>query len=68
MTKIFDNWGEEFLISFDFNAFDYPPAVTNILHIYDYYYDYYYYGQEPQDDGPLDGYGRVIPGCKTFQP
>ena len=60
-VKSFKNWGEEFVISFDFEAFEFPPAVTNILHIYDYglwYYDY----------EPLEGYGRVIPGCWTFQP
>ena len=61
MTKIFDNWGEEFVISFDFYALDYPPAVTNILHIYDYGLDYYDY--EPEDD-----YGSRIPGCRTIQP
>ena len=57
----FQNWGEEFVISFDFEAFEFPPAVTNILHIYD--YGLWDYGYEP-----LEGYGRVIPGCWTFQP
>ena len=60
--RFFDNWGEEFVISFDFYAFKHPPAVTNILHIYDngvFYYDEY----EPQDD-----YGAKIPGYKTIQP
>ena len=63
MPRTFENWGEEFVISFDFVAFDHPDGVTNILHIYDIGLDYDYglYGGEP-----LDGYGRVIPGCKTF--
>ena len=58
----FQNWGEEFVISFDFEAFEFPPAVTNILHIYD--YRLWDYGDEPWDGD----YGRVIPGCWTFQP
>ena len=57
----FQNWGEEFVISFDFEAFEFPPAVTNILHIYD--YELFDYGDEP-----TEGYGRVIPGSRTFQP
>ena len=60
--KIFDNWGEEFVISFDFNAFDYPPAVTNILHIYD-YYELFDYDNEPEKE-----YGSRIPGYRTIQP
>ena len=63
--KIFYDWGEEFVISFDFEASFYPTGVTNILHIYDKDLDdgeeYYFYGEEP-----TGGYGRVIPGCKTF--
>ena len=50
----FQNWGEEFVISLDFYAFDFPPAVTNILHIYD--YGLFDYGDEP------------LEGCRTFQP
>ena len=59
--KIFYDWGEEFVISFDFEAFEFPPSVTNILHIYD-------YGLWDYGDEPLEGYGRVIPGCWTFHP
>ena len=57
----FQNWGEEFVISFDFEAIEFPPAVTNILQIYD--DELSDYGDEPFED-----YGRVIPGCWTFQP
>ena len=53
----FQNWGEEFVISFDFEAFEFPPAVTNILHIYD------SIGLWDYGDEPTEGYGRVIPGC-----
>ena len=56
----FQNWGEEFVISLDFEAWDFPPGVTNILHIYD--YGLYDFGAEPE------GYGWRIPGCRTFQP
>ena len=61
MPEKFENWGEEFVISFDFYAFDHPPYVTNILHIYDYgFWDY--------DKEPEDSYGSRIPGCRTIQP
>ena len=63
MPEKFENWGEEFVISFDFYAFDYPPAVTNILHIYDYGLDYYGDGYYYEDE-----YGSRIPGCRTIQP
>ena len=59
--KVFNDWGEEFVISFDFYAFDNTTGVTNILHIYDYGLDYY--GDEPEDE-----YGARIPGYKTIQP
>ena len=62
LVKNLANWGEEFVISLDFEAFKVPPLVTNILHIttgHDYDYDYDY---EPETDG------RRIPGCRTFQP
>ena len=59
--RFFYNWGEEFVISFDFYAFFYPPGVTNILHIYD-------YGLEDYDIEPEDEYGSNIPGYKTIQP
>ena len=59
--RLFDNWGEEFVISFDFYALDNTTGVTNILHIYDYGLDYY--GDEPEDE-----YGSKIPGYKTIQP
>ena len=63
MPKIFDNWGEEFVISFDLYPFDHPPGVTNILHIYDYGAEYYYsYAPDYED------YGAQIPGYKTIQP
>ena len=60
--RFFYNWGEEFVISFDFYAFANTTGVTNILHIYDtgYFYDDYY---EPEDE-----YGARIPGYKTIQP
>ena len=64
--KVFYDWGEEFVISFDFEASYYPPGVTNILHIYDYGLideNYYLYDTDPLD---LDDYGRAIPGFKTF--
>ena len=60
-VKSFKNWGEEFVISFDFEAFEFPPAVTNILQIYD-------CGLSDYGDEPFEDYGRVIPGCWTFQP
>ena len=63
--KVFYDWGEEFLISFDFEASFYPEGVTNILHIYDYGIDDYYLDYT-NDYEPIDGYGSKIPGCKTF--
>ena len=59
--KFFYDWGEVFVISFDFEASFYPPGVTNILHIYDYGLDYY-------DYEPEEAYGYKIPGYKTIQP
>ena len=59
--RFFDNWGEEFVISFDFYAFDNTTGVNNILHIYD-------YGLEDYDKDPGFEYGSRIPGYKTIQP
>ena len=60
IVKSFQNWGEEFVISFDFEAFEFPTGVTNILHIYD--YRLWDYGHEPSEV-----YGWRIPGSRTFQ-
>ena len=60
IPRFFDNWGEEFVISFDFYAFDNPTGVTNILHIYD-------FGLDDFDAEPEGVYGSRIPGCKTIQ-
>ena len=61
--RTFENWGEEFVISFDFYALDNTTGVTNILHIYNYDPDYGTEYYEPEDD-----YGAKIPGYKTIQP
>ena len=59
--EFFYNWGEEFVISFDFEGRQEPDAVYNILHVYDYeLFDY--------DDEPEEKCGHRIPGCRTIQP
>ena len=69
VPEFFYNWGEEFLISFDFEGRQEPDAVYNILHVYDYAglfdYDYndYDYDYEPEETC-----GHSIPGCRTIQP
>ena len=65
MPEKFENWGEEFVISFDFYAFANTTGVTNILHIHD------YDTGEPDyvnDYEPENEYGARIPGYKTIQP
>ena len=64
--KVFYDWGEEFVISFDFEASYYPPGLTNILHIYDYGLVDEHYLYDTDDPLDLDDYGRAIPGFKTF--
>ena len=64
MPRTFENWGEEFVISFDFVAFDHPDGVTNILHIY----DTGYYNYDNDESEPKDEYGAKIPGYRTIQP
>ena len=64
--KVFYDWGEEFVISFDFEASYYPPGVTNILHIYDYGLVDKYGLYDTNDPLDVDTYGRAIPGFKTF--